>query len=178
MIRETTFKSGSKLFQQGEIADFAYLIRVGQVTNYRETLNGPVELETVDRYGIVGEAALLDGGPRSCTAVAVGDVGCIALDAEAFKAAMADCPKQMSVAIGQFLDYLRWALPDDGEPRQPSAAGSGEAERIVKLVEKTREHDFQVLISNQSAFIRGVFRSVVAKATARLGSPDGPLPPT
>jgi CRP/FNR family transcriptional regulator, cyclic AMP receptor protein len=64
------FKAGEVIFKQGDDALELFIVQSGEV----EIRLGSRLLETVSQYGIFGEMALIDSGPRSATAVAATDV--------------------------------------------------------------------------------------------------------
>lgn len=61
-----TFQAGTTIFEEGQAADFMYVILEGEV---ELTINGK-HLDTAERGSIVGEMALIDHVVRSATAVA------------------------------------------------------------------------------------------------------------
>lgn len=65
-----TYKAGDVIFRQGDAAEELYVIQSGQV----EIRLGNRLLDTLPEHSIFGEMALIDGAPRSATAVAVTDV--------------------------------------------------------------------------------------------------------
>lgn len=64
-----TFKVGDIIFEQGDPAAELFIIQSGTV----EIRLGNRLLETLSERSIFGEMALIDGGPRSATAVAATD---------------------------------------------------------------------------------------------------------
>jgi CRP/FNR family transcriptional regulator, cyclic AMP receptor protein len=68
--------AGQALFQKGEAASDLYVVKSGEL----QILDGNQTFETVGKGGIVGEMALVDGGPRSATVRAVTASQVIPLD--------------------------------------------------------------------------------------------------
>jgi CRP/FNR family transcriptional regulator, cyclic AMP receptor protein len=64
------YKAGDVIFRQGDPATELYVIKSGTV---RIQL-GDRLLDTLSEYNIFGEMALVDGAPRSATAIAESDV--------------------------------------------------------------------------------------------------------
>jgi|SRR5580700_9428561 CRP/FNR family cyclic AMP-dependent transcriptional regulator len=62
-----TFEPGSELFRKGDPRDNLYVVQSGEI----QIVDGNYVLETVLAGGILGEMALVDGGPRSATARAL-----------------------------------------------------------------------------------------------------------
>jgi serine phosphatase RsbU (regulator of sigma subunit) len=94
---------GSILFQEGDLGDAAYFVRAGRV--HLET--GGVRIVSRGRGECVGEFALLDGEPRSATAVAGSDVGLLRWDRESFLAAMSRNPRLSSRLVRLLTTKLR-----------------------------------------------------------------------
>ena len=65
-----SFKPGETIFKEGDPANELYVIERGQV---RIQL-GNRQLDVLDEHNIFGEMALIDGAPRSATAIATTDV--------------------------------------------------------------------------------------------------------
>ena len=72
--------AGQALFQKGEAASGLYVVKSGEL----QILDGNQTFETVGKGGIVGEMALVDGGPRSATVRAVTASQVIPLDEKRF----------------------------------------------------------------------------------------------
>jgi CRP-like cAMP-binding protein len=65
-----TYKAGDVIFSQGDAAEELFVIQSGHV----EIRLGNRLLDTLPERSIFGEMALIDGAPRSATAIAVTDV--------------------------------------------------------------------------------------------------------
>lgn len=61
---EISLEAGQVLFKKGDLGHEIYIVRSGEL----QILDGNQVFETVGPGGIVGEMALIDGGPRSATA--------------------------------------------------------------------------------------------------------------
>ncbi len=72
---------GEKVFSVGEAGDCLYLVKSGAV---QIVMFGTV-LETIKPNGIFGEMALIDGAPRSATAVANEACELVRIDRDAFR---------------------------------------------------------------------------------------------
>jgi len=75
-----TFKSGEAIFREGDQADCLYVVRQGQV----DITLGNRLLKPLGEGEIFGEMALIDGAPRSATALARTDVTLIPVNEKQF----------------------------------------------------------------------------------------------
>ena len=79
------YRKGQVIFQQGDDGDAMYLVEAGLVRISAESLDGQEAILTEVRPGeTFGELALLDGAPRSATAMAVADTVTLRLPRPAF----------------------------------------------------------------------------------------------
>jgi CRP/FNR family transcriptional regulator, cyclic AMP receptor protein len=79
------YRKGQVIFQQGDDGDAMYLVETGLVRISTESVDGQEAILTEVRPGeTFGELALLDGAPRSATAVAVADTVALRLPRVAF----------------------------------------------------------------------------------------------
>ena len=78
---------GQELFRQGEVASAVYIIQSGEVQVKATSPAGEeIVLAMLGSSTIVGELALIDGGPRSATVEAISDCDVYRLSREAFDA--------------------------------------------------------------------------------------------
>ncbi len=78
--RTVSFAHGGVIFVKGDGGAFAYLVRSGEV----EIRGSGHALEVVGPGGLFGEMALIDGGPRSASAVARKATELVVLDRPTF----------------------------------------------------------------------------------------------
>ena len=72
---------GETLFRAGEPGESLYLVRAGEVElSIQDNVGQKITLDTARLGDFFGEIALLDAGPRTATAVALGDAELIELD--------------------------------------------------------------------------------------------------
>jgi uncharacterized membrane protein len=77
------FEKGDTLFSFGDPGECLYLVRSGRVEVFVESFQGDKILLAANEPGdIFGEISLLDGGPRTATAVAIETTECLSLDRE------------------------------------------------------------------------------------------------
>jgi CRP/FNR family cyclic AMP-dependent transcriptional regulator len=74
------FAAGDKIFVTEDEAKAMYVVRTGRV----HIMASGVVLETIVPGGLFGEMALIDGAPRSATAVAAEDTEVAPIDRNAF----------------------------------------------------------------------------------------------
>jgi CRP/FNR family transcriptional regulator, cyclic AMP receptor protein len=85
-VRE--FRTGDVIFREGDVAPELFIVQSGDV----EIRLGNRVLETLGQYGIFGEMALIDGAPRSATAVAATDVKLVAVGEKQFLFLISNTP--------------------------------------------------------------------------------------
>ncbi|MEI6560305.1 MAG: cyclic nucleotide-binding domain-containing protein [Rhodospirillaceae bacterium] len=84
-----SFSSGERIYEEGDVADCAYLVHSGLVTIRREFYE-------VVRHGpgrIIGELALLDNSPRAATAMAAEQTVCEIISRRQFNSALTSMPR-------------------------------------------------------------------------------------
>lgn len=75
-----SFKSGETIFREGDKADCLYVIQEGEV----EIRLGNRMLKSLRRGQIFGEMALIDGSPRSASAIAISGVTIVPVNEKQF----------------------------------------------------------------------------------------------
>lgn len=92
MVRRS-FRRGEALFHQGDAGDSLYVLVEGSVAVVVSSENGDrMVLTTLGPPDVLGEIALLDGGPRSASAEAVEDTATLVLSRAAFLELVRDHP--------------------------------------------------------------------------------------
>jgi len=88
---EITLKAGETLFNEGDDADSAYVVRDGEI---RLSIKGKEIASIMTSSDIVGEMALIDDDKRSATAIAGPDGATLhILDKALFKDAISEDPE-------------------------------------------------------------------------------------
>jgi CRP-like cAMP-binding protein len=106
---EVTLSMGTALTRQGDIGREAFVLLSGTAEVQRDGA-------TVAELGpgaVIGELALLDGGPRTATVVATTDVGVIVLNRPAFNAMLDEIPTLAHQLLVTLAHRLRAADADD-----------------------------------------------------------------
>ncbi len=86
--RTVSFADGGVVFVKGDCGELAYLVRSGEV----EIRGAGHALEVVGPGGLFGEMALIDGGPRSASAVARKATELIVIDRSTFARLASEVP--------------------------------------------------------------------------------------
>jgi CRP/FNR family transcriptional regulator, cyclic AMP receptor protein len=75
------FDKGDTIFNAGDAGDSIYIVRSGRVEVYIENYEGhKIILRENEQGDVFGDISLLDGGPRTATAVAIEDTEVLSLD--------------------------------------------------------------------------------------------------
>ena len=81
LLETKRFDKGDTIFNFGDAGDEMFIIRSGTIQVYIENYQGDkIILRENEPGDIFGDISLLDGGPRTATAVAVEDSECLVLD--------------------------------------------------------------------------------------------------
>lgn len=89
IMNEVSFAASQQIFAKGDLGSSLFIMYEGQVGVF----NGPQLLATFGKGDFFGELALLDGEPRSASAVAQGVVTAFRLDQEDFYDVMEERPE-------------------------------------------------------------------------------------
>jgi uncharacterized membrane protein len=86
------YATGQAIFRYGDPGHAMYIVRSGEVEIYvRNDQGEKIVLETTQPGDVFGEISLLDGGPRTAWADALGEVELLRLDREHFEAYVREC---------------------------------------------------------------------------------------
>lgn len=81
LLQTRTHSKGETIFSFGDVGDEVFIIHEGRVEVFVENTEGQkIILANNERGDVFGEISLLDGGPRTATAVAVEDTQTLVLD--------------------------------------------------------------------------------------------------
>ena len=98
-------KPGETIFKEGDTAKELYVIQSGQV----EIQLGNRLLETLEPNDLFGEMALIDGAPRSASAIAKTDVALVPMSKKDFLALVSRAPSFALDIMGMLARRLRAA---------------------------------------------------------------------
>jgi len=79
-----TYKPGSHLFHENDHSQELYIIQAGMIKIYRKIGTKDIELAKLSKGAVFGEMALIDGKPRSASALAIEETVVIVIDADTF----------------------------------------------------------------------------------------------
>jgi len=109
-MREVNFDPNQVIFTRGDTGREIYLVVSGRVRISVLTAEGrELSFAHAEPGAIFGEIAMLDGGPRSADATAVGKVGALSLSKPAFKRLMETQPHVAEAAMRFLCTRIREA---------------------------------------------------------------------
>lgn len=109
-MREVNFDPSQVIFARGDNGREIYLVVAGRVRLSVLTADGrELSFAHAEPGAIFGEIAMLDGGPRSADATAVGKVSALSLSKPAFKRLMETQPHVADAAVRFLCSRLREA---------------------------------------------------------------------
>ncbi|MBI5166075.1 MAG: cyclic nucleotide-binding domain-containing protein [Magnetospirillum sp.] len=82
------YQADQVIFEEGDAANSAYIVRSGSVRIVKRTSGDPVVLTTLTANQAFGELALIDNSPRSATAIAAEMTELMMIPASKFQAKM------------------------------------------------------------------------------------------
>jgi uncharacterized membrane protein len=92
-VETTTAPVGQHMFSYGDPGDSLYIVRSGVVEIYSRNDTGErIVLETARTGDFFGEISLLDGGPRTASAVVLEDLDAVVVDREDLEEFLRLCP--------------------------------------------------------------------------------------
>jgi CRP-like cAMP-binding protein len=87
-----TFKTGAHLFHEDDRSRELYIIQSGRVRVFRRVGQRDIDLAVLTQGAVLGEMALIDGKPRSASAIACEDTAVIIIDADSFAKRLSGVP--------------------------------------------------------------------------------------
>jgi CRP/FNR family cyclic AMP-dependent transcriptional regulator len=93
LLETSHFDKGETIFAAGDAGDTVYIVRSGSIQVYIENYEGQkIILRENSKGDVFGDISLLDGGPRTATAVAVEDSDTMSLDRDQLLALISKFP--------------------------------------------------------------------------------------
>jgi CRP-like cAMP-binding protein len=132
-LRVRRYRKNETIFHQGDPGDSLYIIESGAVKIVLPSPEGDEAIiATLRRGDFFGELALLDGEPRSATAIAIEATETFVLRREAFQQLLATVPSLSAALLAGLAGELRWLTYQVGELHFLTLPGRL-AQRLVRL---------------------------------------------
>uniref|UniRef100_A0A7C6AEL9 Crp/Fnr family transcriptional regulator n=1 Tax=candidate division WOR-3 bacterium TaxID=2052148 RepID=A0A7C6AEL9_UNCW3 len=131
---EKTLNPGEVLFNEGDKGDVMYLIKEGQIKITKG--KGPDErvLAVLKEGDFFGEMAIIDGSPRSATAIAISKTSLLIIDKETFRSKIRENP-----LIEYILETLTKRLRNADEQIKLLTIKSEERRVVAYIITKAKE---------------------------------------
>src|SRR4051812_19311565 len=131
------YPPGATLFAEGDRSDRCFLLERGNVKIVQVTADGrEVLLGVRGANELIGDWSVIDGQPRSASAVALEPVDAVQLDATQFLSFLEVSPKAAMWLVRSVLGRIR-----DADRKRAEFASSDAAGRLARrLVELAEEH--------------------------------------
>ncbi len=104
-----TFKPGTHLFHENDHSQELYIVQSGMIKIYRKIGTKDVELTKLAKGSVFGEMALIDGKPRSASALAIKETAVIVIDADTFLKKISGVPAWFMSMIRTTSEKIRKA---------------------------------------------------------------------
>ena len=112
MAQKKTFKAGEIIFKEGEKQNWMYVILWGQVDLYADYDGDKKFLTSLGAEDFFGEMGMIEGEPRSATAVVKEDATLILIDEDNFADYFKDYPMKAHMILQNVSRRIR-ALSED-----------------------------------------------------------------
>lgn len=139
LLKVAPFRHGESISEQGEAADYLYILTSGKASVTVASANGPKSQVAILGAGdVFGEMGMMTGRLRTATVRAMTDVMCYRLDRESFRSTLQQRP-ELAEAIARLLAERQEEL--DGVVRGLSDAGAsvGPATTPGELLQRIRK---------------------------------------
>lgn len=115
-LETVTFNKGDVIFEQGALADRAYIIQKGIVMVSSSRGGQEIVIDTLRRGDFVGEMAMVDDKPRSATAIAGEETVCAVITKEELDASLSQSDLLVYALIKLLTHRLRKQTERSGSP--------------------------------------------------------------
>ncbi len=93
LLESEKYTKGQTIFREGDAGDSLYVVLTGQVQVFTENKEGErIVLSENENSDVFGEISMLDGGPRTASAIAVEDSEVLRLNREGLQQLVSDHP--------------------------------------------------------------------------------------
>ncbi|MBF0333130.1 MAG: cyclic nucleotide-binding domain-containing protein [Alphaproteobacteria bacterium] len=106
-LEKRSYEKGKPVFQQGDHGDCAFLVESGEVGIYKNVDGEQLHLGSLKSGEIFGEMAVIDGGDRMASAVAIEDCVLAVLPKTVFDAKLAGSDPFVRAILTIFMNNIR-----------------------------------------------------------------------
>ena len=171
MTPNVHFWKNQTVFEEGYLADAAYLICEGSVEVFRIRDSQHITLAMLDKDAIFGEMAIISDKFRSATVRAVSDVWCYAISKRTFLEKLRNIPPDVRDVFDQLVDAIRAkseaaVLIDHGRVRSLEGAMEDADASGLGIKDKHLLQDpvFLQEVEGMDVFMRAMFKSLLRMA--------------
>ena len=108
-FRHKSYRANEIIFHQGDIGQELYIILDGRVRVYKTSPSGDeTTLVILSTYDVLGEFAVIDGGPRSASARAIGQLDLLSISRETYDHYLQEIPELAKGVTRVLTHKLRW----------------------------------------------------------------------
>ncbi len=158
-LTEKCFLAGEAVFREGDPGDVMYVLLAGAVDLKKRVEGGETVLSTVDEANeFFGEMALIDGRPRSASAVAVRDTKLLVVDRPAFESMILTNGKFALKIIKVLSERIRSSndlVSDLIETLPKERIQRGMADFGLRFGEKIHDGGIKVHLGDLKAWVNG-----------------------
>lgn len=172
---EKIFKAGEAVFREGESGDVMYVLLTGAIDLKKRVEGGETVLLTLDEPNeFFGEMTLIDGRPRSATAVAAMESKLLVVDRPAFEALILTNGKFALKIIKVLSERIRTSndmVSDLIETLPKERIQRGMADFALRFGERIHDGGFKISLEAMKAWINsrmGVSRDDLDTAVFRM----------
>lgn len=131
-MAEKQFAAREIIFREGDMSDFAYVIRQGAVEILKQGDNGEIKLAEIGEGEIFGEMGLFDPkSPRSATARAKSDMLVDLISEDELHGMIDQCPPRLIPIINSVFERLRQTNQRIISKEQATAILESEVDKII-----------------------------------------------
>jgi CRP-like cAMP-binding protein len=159
------------IFEEGYIADAAFLICEGSVEVFKVRANQHITLAMLEQDAIFGEMGIISDKLRSATVRAVSDVWCYAISKRTFLEKLKNIPPDVRNVFDQLVDAIRHkseaaVLIDHGRVRSLEGSMEDLAASNLDIRDKRLLQDpvFLKGAEDMDAFMRAMFKNLLHMA--------------
>lgn len=129
-----SFHAGDIIFKEGDPGDCAYLVDTGRVEIQVDAFNGATTPVAILGVGdILGEMAIIDGSPRSATAVALDHCELVEVSKDQLNERIEDADPIVRFLLSILLQRLRETMKDVGDVTKSNLPSEATSTNIVNL---------------------------------------------